>query len=296
MGFTPPTEEVALANLVFFGITILPVCYCFYMHRLNGIGPWLNGLIWNTLRLAGNGIAYKALVTTGLPNIITPLVLDGCGLSPFVIMCLAFMKECNVSILKDLPWWVGHWGLLIAHVLLIVGHAVGMAGLARPILLKAGFIVWISGWLYTGLMLGGSWFSAASKRRLPGEQILLYAATIAWPLVGVRLIYVTYDGYTYGFYDQGSISVQAVCGLLPEFLCMTIYLIAGIWTRHLSLDHQRLRREARAAKKQGKDFRDNRNGSASSSTGPLDKYSSRPGSGDLQKPAVVESVTRTVEV
>lgn len=107
MGYLP-VESLELANLVFFGITILPVCYCFYMHGLHGIGPWLHGLIWNTLRLAGNGIAFKALVATGIPNIITPLVIQGCGFSSFAIMNLAFLNESwviqapNIAIKADL--------------------------------------------------------------------------------------------------------------------------------------------------------------------------------------------------
>lgn len=89
----PPIVALELANLVFFGISILPVCYCFYMHGLQGIGPWLNALIWNTLRIAANAIAFKSIVTTGLPSIITPLVINGVGLSPFSLVCQGFVNE-----------------------------------------------------------------------------------------------------------------------------------------------------------------------------------------------------------
>lgn len=92
MGYSP-TESLDLANLVFFGITALPVCYCFYMHGLHGIGPWLNALIWNTLRIAGNGVAFKALLTKDLSHIIIPLALNGCALSPIPLVCLGFLNE-----------------------------------------------------------------------------------------------------------------------------------------------------------------------------------------------------------
>lgn len=80
----------------------------------------------------------------------------------------------NVSVRKDLPWWAALWGSLIAHILLIVGIAVGLSGLGEtgPLRLKVGFVVWIAGWLYTGLMMAGSWFSPAAKNRLPGERIV----------------------------------------------------------------------------------------------------------------------------
>ncbi|KAJ5713719.1 uncharacterized protein N7483_010900 [Penicillium malachiteum] len=278
MGYSP-IESLELANLVFFGIAILPVCYCFYMHGLNGIGPWFNALVWNTLRLAGYGIAFKSFMTR-VPDILTPIAINGCALSPIPIVCLGFLYESNFSIRKDLPWWAGLWGAIIAHTLLIIGIVLGLSGLIKPILSKVGFIIWISGWLYTGFMLAGSWVSAAHKSRLSGEKILIYAATFAWPLVGVRLVYVTYDAYVYHIFDQGSIAIQAVFGLLPEFLCMIAYLVAGIWTRNLSCAHKKLRREAREAKRQVTVAVEVRNDSVTSSAAPLKEVSSHSGSGD----------------
>ncbi|KAJ5629250.1 hypothetical protein N7528_002907 [Penicillium herquei] len=283
MGYSP-IESLELANLVFFGITILPVCYCFYMHGLNGFGAWFNALVWNTLRLAGYGIAFKSFMTL-VPDILTPIAINGCALSPIPIVCLGFLYESNFSIRKDLPWWAGTWGAVIAHTLLIAGIVIGLSGLVRPILAKAGFIIWISGWLYTGLMLAGSWVAAAHKSRLPGEKILIYAATIAWPLVGVRLVYVTYDAYVYHIFDQGSIAIQAVFGLLPEFLCMILYLVAGIWTRHLSRAHKKLRQEEREAKRQVTAGVEVRNDSLTSSAAPLKEVSSHSGSADQKSPA-----------
>jgi len=89
----PPLEALELANLVFFGISFLPVCYCFYMHGLQGIGPWLNTFIWNALRIAANAIAFNSIATTGLPSIIIPLVINGVGLSPFSLVCQGFVNE-----------------------------------------------------------------------------------------------------------------------------------------------------------------------------------------------------------
>lgn len=113
------------------------------------------------------------------------------------------------------------------------------------------------------------------------------------------MLYVTYDGYVYHIFDQGSIAVQAICGLLPEFLCMIAYIVAGILTRDLSRTHKILRREAKEAKKQANAAYEIRNTSATSSAVPLDKYSSYAASEELHQPlsrSVTNSVPTVTEV
>ncbi|KAJ5656721.1 hypothetical protein N7507_008671 [Penicillium longicatenatum] len=271
----PPIEALELANLIFFGISIIPVCYCFYMHGREGIGPWLNTFVWNTLRITANAIAFKSIATTGIPSLIIPLVVNGVGLSPFTLVCQGFVNEANFSIRKDLPIFAGIWGSLIAQILIIVGVSLSLKGLTELTILKAGLIIWLLGWVYTGLMIVGSWSCKGHKKRLPDEKVLLYAATISWPLVGFRVVYVTYCGYVYHIFDQGGITIMSVFGVLPEFLCMMIYLGAGIWTRNLSRTHKTLRQEEKAAKKQAKAGVLN---SLSASTEPLEKFSSLTGS------------------
>ena len=87
-----PTESFELAELVFFGAAALPVLYCFWMHGKFGIGCWLNATILTGIRLAGNGLAYKALTTTGAPNIIA-LIVNGIGLSPLMLSSLGVLTE-----------------------------------------------------------------------------------------------------------------------------------------------------------------------------------------------------------
>ncbi|KAJ5545967.1 hypothetical protein N7494_003552 [Penicillium frequentans] len=271
----PPIEALELASLVFFGISILPVCYCFYMHGLQGIGPWLNAFIWNSLRIAANAIAFNSIATTGFPSIIIPLVINGVGLSPFSLVCQGFVNEANFSIRKELPVFAGIWGSIAAQILIIVGVSLSLKGLTELAILKAGLIIWLLGWVYTGVMIVGSWSCKGHKKRLPDEKVLLYAATIAWPLVGFRVVYVTYCGYVYHIFDQGGITIVSVFGLLPEFLCMVIYLGAGIWTRNLSRIHKTLRQEEKAAKKQAKAGNLN---SLPGSSEPLEKFTSFSGS------------------
>ncbi|KAJ6005561.1 hypothetical protein N7451_003505 [Penicillium sp. IBT 35674x] len=287
----PPIEALELASLVFFGISILPVCYCFYMHGLQGIGPWLNAFIWNSLRIAANAIAINSIATTGLPSIIIPLVINGVGLSPFSLVCQGLVNEANFSIRKDLPVFAGIWGSIIAQVLIIVGVALSLKGLTELAILKAGLIIWLLGWVYTGVMIVGTWSCKGHKRRLPDEKVLLYAATISWPLVGFRVVYVVYCGYVYHIFDQGGITIVSVFGVLPEFLCMVIYLGAGIWTRNLSRIHKTLRQEEKAAKKQAKACNLN---SLSASTEPLEKFTSFSGSDNTRTPGTASISGTTV--
>ncbi|KAJ5746387.1 hypothetical protein N7520_011569 [Penicillium odoratum] len=281
----PPIEALELANLVFFGISILPVCYCFYIHGRQGFGPWLNTLVWNALRIAANAVAFKSITTTGIPDILIPLVVNGVGLSPFSLV--------NFSIRKELPLFAGAWGSIFAQVIIIVGISLALKGLTELILLKAGLIIWLLGWVYTGAMIVGSWSSKCHKNRLPDEKVLLYAATAAWPLVGFRVVYVTYCGYVYHIFDQGGITIVSIFGVLPEFLCMTIYLTSGIWTRNLSRTHKILRQEEKAAKKQAKAAMTVGPGKNDSS-GALEKFYSCSGSDDTHKSPTVNISGSTV--
>ncbi|KAJ5945497.1 hypothetical protein N7454_002336 [Penicillium verhagenii] len=291
-----PSEALELANLIFFGISVLPVCYCFYMHGLQGLGPWLNTFVWTSLRIAANAIAFDSIKTTGIPSIIIPLVINGVALSPFSLVCQGFLNEANFSIRKDLPRFAGVWGSLTAQVLIIIGISVALKGLTELILLKAGLIVWLLGWLYTGLMIVGSWSSKGHKYRLPDEKVLLYAATMAWPLIGFRVVYVVYCGYVYHLFDQGGITILSIFGVLPEFLCMIIYLVSGIWARNLSRTHKILRQEEKAAKKQAKAAAasSENDGSIATSTTPLEKFYSFSGSETTSKPATVSISGTTV--
>lgn len=57
--------------------------------------------------------------------------------------------------------------------------------------------------------------------------------TAAVPLIGVRIIYTVASVFATSRADGGSLPVQVIFGVLPEFLVMIVYVSAGIMTRGL---------------------------------------------------------------
>lgn len=83
----------------------------------------------------------------------------------------------NFSIRKNLPVFAGIWGSITAQVLIIVGVSLSLKGLTELSILKAGLIIWLLGWVYTGVMIVGSWSCKGHKKRLPDEKVVRYIAT-----------------------------------------------------------------------------------------------------------------------
>ncbi|KAJ5825273.1 hypothetical protein N7474_002411 [Penicillium riverlandense] len=232
---TSAAEALELANIAFYALATLPAIYCFIKHGKHGILGWLYVIIMCGLRLAGNGMAYHALSTTGKPNTAASIIV-GIGMSPLLFAALGIMRESNASIQSTLSPFLGLAGTLIPH--LVIGGGIGLAAASskNPTLLKVGMIVFAMGWLIVTGLVVLSFKAKAHSCRLPGEKKLLLALIVAMPLIGVRVIYAIAATFIYGYSSAASMPVQVVFGTLPEFLVMITYLSAGIVTRNLARD------------------------------------------------------------
>ncbi|KAJ5122108.1 hypothetical protein N7526_009045 [Penicillium atrosanguineum] len=208
---TSAAESLELANIVFYAMAVLPAIYCFIQHGKHGIVGWLYVILMCGLRLAGNGISYHAISTTGKPNTAASIIV-GIGLSPLLFSALGILHESNTSIQSVLSPFLGWAGMLIPH--LVIGAGIGLAAASgnNLNLLKVGMIILAMGWLMITGMIVLSFKAKAHRGRLPGERKLLLALAIAILFIGV------------------------IFGTLPEFLVMSIYLSAGIVTRNLPRD------------------------------------------------------------
>jgi hypothetical protein len=89
---TSSAEALELANITFYALATLPAIYCFIKHGKHGILGWLYGILMCGLRLAGNGMVYHALSTTGKPNTAASIIV-GIGMSPLLFAALGIMRE-----------------------------------------------------------------------------------------------------------------------------------------------------------------------------------------------------------
>lgn len=85
-------ESLELTNIAFYALAILPAIYCFIKHGKHGVLGWLYAILMCGLRLAGNGMAYHALSTTGKPNTAASIIV-GIGMSPLLFAALGIMRE-----------------------------------------------------------------------------------------------------------------------------------------------------------------------------------------------------------
>ncbi|KAJ5678958.1 hypothetical protein N7462_007202 [Penicillium macrosclerotiorum] len=84
------TEGIELAQLVFYGLALLPAIYCFITHGKHGAVGWLYVFAMCGLRLVGNGMAYHS--RTGPPNRAASII-GSIGLSPLVLAALGILHE-----------------------------------------------------------------------------------------------------------------------------------------------------------------------------------------------------------
>lgn len=89
---TSAAESLELANIAFYALAVLPAIYCFVKHGKHGIVGWLYVILMCGLRLAGNGMSYHALSTTGKPNTAASIIV-GIGLSPLLFAALGLLHE-----------------------------------------------------------------------------------------------------------------------------------------------------------------------------------------------------------
>ncbi|KAJ5953594.1 hypothetical protein N7454_000490 [Penicillium verhagenii] len=227
------TEGLELAQMVFYGLVLLPAFVCFAAHGKHGVMGWLYVIIMCVLRLTGNGMAYHSLSTTGHANE-TAQIITGIGLSPLLLATLGILHESGPS-------------FLLPHVAILTGIALAASSKGKSTLLEAGMVVLAMGWLIIALLVVVSLRANASDQRVNDEKKLLLAVLIAVPLVGGRVIYSAVIAFVDGRADGGSLAVQVIFGTISEFLVMITFVSVGLVTRNLASDRAGLKPASSAA-------------------------------------------------
>ncbi|KAJ6003375.1 hypothetical protein N7451_005922 [Penicillium sp. IBT 35674x] len=236
------TEGLELAQIIFYAMAVLPAFVCFAAHGKHGVMGWLYVIVMCGLRLAGNGMAYHYLSTTGHANEAAQII-SGIGLSPLLLAALGILHEANHSIQTTLPSILKGPSLLLPHVAILTGIALAAASGGKSSLLEAGMIVLTIGWLIIAAFVVMSFRASSSNLRVKDEKKLLWAIMIAMPLIGVRVIYSVAIAFVDGRADGGGLPVQVIFGTIPEFIVMIAYIFAGIMTRKLASDREKMNSE-----------------------------------------------------
>ncbi|KAJ6104986.1 hypothetical protein N7486_003675 [Penicillium sp. IBT 16267x] len=149
------TEGLELAQIVFYAMAVLPAFVCFVAHGKHGVMGWLYVIVMCGLRLAGNGMAYHSLSTTGHANEAAQII-SGIGF--------------NHSIQMTLPKILKGPSLLLPHMAILTGIALAAASKGKSTLLEAGMIVLTIGWLFIVAFVVTSLRASSSHLRVDDEK------------------------------------------------------------------------------------------------------------------------------
>ncbi|KAJ6144457.1 hypothetical protein N7470_008352 [Penicillium chermesinum] len=243
------TGSYEIANITFFGACLLPTLFFLGTGGRFGIGCWLNALLAICFRISGHALSYQALSTPKGFNTIG-IVLNGIGMSPLTLAVGAMLSNANTSIKPRLPLPAKALGTLVSTILMVVGNSFSLAGMKNHPLLIAGVWMEFAAWVIICGMTITVWMHKENNNRRPEEMQLLIAASIALPLIGVRVIsflIIALKEGEYAFITGGGVAYEAFLGTLPEFLTMLSLLTGGLLTWQLGSK----RRAERKAKKHG---------------------------------------------
>lgn len=88
---TDTDKAVDLAELVIYGILIIPTTYCLVRHGTQGLLGWIYIFAYCTIRLVASGLKYKSdqdhELSTGA------LIVDNIGLSPLLLGAAGILHE-----------------------------------------------------------------------------------------------------------------------------------------------------------------------------------------------------------
>ncbi|CAK42755.1 hypothetical protein CBS63078_3986 [Aspergillus niger] len=225
------TEHLDVANLAVYALFSLPAIYCLVVHGKHGLLGWAYVLVMCGLRIAGSAMSLNAIHRNEINT--TAAILNGIGLSPLLMAAMGLLHEANHSIHRFLPPFLNLWGFLITHMVVAGGIGLAAASSGNETLLRVGMIVFATGWTLVAVLIWFSYGANAHSRRLGEERQLLFAITVAMPLIGVRIVYAIVTAFTSSNLEGGSLAVRVIFGTIPEYLVMLIYVGVGIVTRNL---------------------------------------------------------------
>ncbi|KAL4971999.1 hypothetical protein BDW66DRAFT_163252 [Aspergillus desertorum] len=195
----PTKRGLAILDVIFYAIVVLPAIYCLIMHGKPSITGWMYPVILCALRPAGNGMLldeYKE----GTLNL-TAMVLNSTGLSPLL--------GAGLGILHEAPK-----GIVITHAVTLAGVALAASSANDPSRLKIGMVLFTVGWILimAAVALSHTKGRPFAGQRLPDEHKLLWTVTVAVPLTGVRLIYSLITDFATSNIHGGSLVASIIFG------------------------------------------------------------------------------------
>jgi len=241
------TGHIAIAQLVFFLIAILPANYCLLKHGLLGILGWLFLVLFCLIRITGAAIIVsdesKNMAISEAGGIITSVAI-----APLIIATAGVAHESFKSIESYRPilfGWIPH---ILAHVgcggavaLLVVGYTNLEGSDSTPDKMKIGLdeirgggFVLVAIWIMTTAIVIASYHY---PRALRGEKLLVGGVTIALIALIIRILYTVLsaliDSESYNPISGAPTAVKVILDVLPEFFLTLVLLAAGIASRNL---------------------------------------------------------------
>ncbi|KAH6665793.1 hypothetical protein B0J14DRAFT_212168 [Halenospora varia] len=236
-------ESFYIISITIFAILLLPTFYIWRCHGRPGILPYSNVYAICAVHIAGGALSIAAVNNSGLE--IGATVLNSMAISPLLLAALGVLHEArkarNLTPNNTREWRMvaGYHALvLVAIILFIIGIVDVMNGKStaqKSGLIKGGLVMLVIS--YFILMV---W--ALSSIKTPGRPAastfqegtkLLYAAVLAMPFIGVRLIYGILSFLLTDPHFSRSLVAKVTLSLIPEVLATALFVVAGFATKDM---------------------------------------------------------------
>lgn len=232
------TWDLALAELIFYVPTALPLLFCMWRHGRDGLVGWvfLTGFV--ALQLAGSGMTLGA-GQHGTPST-TAVIITEIGLSPLLLGIAGLIHEWVLSshLASKAEFDKQAWLVTLIYHVLVVGavvlYAIGASGASHQPPTKNSKTLWEVGIVLLALL----WLAQCAVFGLLARTLLAKGPkTLAWTigislaLFSIRIIYqvVATVATTPSFNPvTGSIVFRAVLEFVPSALIVFVCIVGGV--------------------------------------------------------------------
>jgi len=235
-------EGLAVANLVFYFPALFVAIYVSYKHGFGRKKGWFFLIVLALVRIIG---AIAELVYVNNPStgaLTTYIVCSSVGLSPLILILLAMLLRVqeglgNGPVIQPKFFYLLALLPVVALIIAVIGATDEIGANQSPsdvshgqTLVRAAIIIFMVVFL---ILVCITAITFASVRHIfPGDHRLLYAAALSLPFLFVRLLYAILTDFdtssnTFNLIT-GDVVVEACMATLEEFICVILYLGAGI--------------------------------------------------------------------
>lgn len=234
------TWALALAELLYYIPSIVPVLYCFWKHKKAGILGWLFLSAFLLLQIVGS-ILTLAVGENGTPSS-TAVTLTSIGLSPLLLAIAGIVNEWKKLAAppasnekKRWPWAceiVFHIAVVTATAIYATGASSANSGGSDDGGANTEWRIGILLLLFLWIIVCATFGFLANKKGTKRSRAMFWSLCISLVLLGVRIIYQCVATFkeNHGVFNPvtGSIALRIVFQFLPGAFILLALVVGGV--------------------------------------------------------------------